>query len=594
MKKERAFSLVESLIVVAVIGIVAALGGAIFSNVVTSARDQKLISDVDSLNRSVIAYIGAGGDLSSAKTPEEVLSALKRSMSHASRVPTLSGSKIDERLTFTLQSPNEVSGKSWRAYWDGSTNRFVLGKSGNTPGIKGFVLDDSLTHDGAEDENAKSSMLYAAEDNWIWDYQEVPPTIPAGPSIIPLSEVPDSTATPVPVGPGGGGSGSLTPLSAPTFSIASGAFPIASFDLPLTIANPNPAGASALFYSIDFGNWKAYTGPLSVSPGTVVAAQAIAINDLYSDSTRVDQTYDFIPDALIPPVISPDRPELGLFTGRVINVTLIEQNAGSVSRMQYKIGGDPWMDYSGPFKLDRADYPSGALVQARAVPLSEFYTSSTTTLRTLGVEEPAVTGGAVGSFSNPTGEEFMVTNIGSSGSSDYFEWGRDTWTNEEAWSFGDPSLAPVLSSSWLNYTSTAFNNVKAGNRFQIGTLDYFNGTIAGGSGAEKITFTANLDFKMNGVNASTSLDFDFELVNVLNALDPNDPWADADFVKLSNPIASEILTFRGIDFRFQLEFGETTSNGISLFDEFHVLEGRSSTTRLYGTLVEVGSLNFNN
>jgi hypothetical protein len=261
--------------------------------------------------------------------------------------------------------------------------------------------------------------------------------------------------------------------------------------------------------------------------------------------------------------------------------------------MQYKIGGDPWMDYSGPFKLNRADYPAGALVQARAVPLSEFYTSSTTTLRTLGVEEPAVTGGAVGSFSNPTGEEFMVTNIGSSGSSDYFEWGRDTWTDEEAWSFGDPSLAPVLSSSWLNYTSTAFNNVKAGKRFQIGTLDYFNGTIADGSAAEKITFTANLDFRMNGVNASTSLDFDFELVNVLNALDPNDPWADADFVKLSNPIASQTLTFRGIDFRFQLEFGETTANGISLFDEFHVLEGRSATTRLYGTLVEVGSLSLN-
>jgi len=116
VKKELAFSLVESLIVVAVIGIVAALGSAVFSNVVTSARDQKLISDVDTLNRSVIAYLGAGGDLSRAKAPEEVLSALKRSMSSASRVPTLSGSKIDERLTFTLQSSGEVSQNSWRAY----------------------------------------------------------------------------------------------------------------------------------------------------------------------------------------------------------------------------------------------------------------------------------------------------------------------------------------------------------------------------------------------------------------------------------------------------------------------------------------------
>jgi hypothetical protein len=436
------------------------------------------------------------------------------------------------------------------------------------------------------------------------DYQEVPLPIPAGPSIIPLSEVPDSAVPPSTTGPGGGsggGSGSAqTPLAAPTFSIGSGAFsigsgafPIASFNLPLTIANPNPAGASALFYSIDFGNWKAYGGPVSVPPGSVVAAQAVAINDLYSDSTRVDQIYDYIAESLIPPVISPDRTELGLFTGRVVNVTLIEQNPGSVSRMEYKIGGDPWTAYTGAFKLDRNNYPSGALVQARSVPLTAFYTSSTTTLRTLGVEEPAVTGGAVGSFSSPTGEEFMVTNIGSAGSSDYFECGRDYWTYDEAWSFGDPSLAPVLSKSWLNYTSTAFNNVKAGKRFQIGTLDYFNGSIAGGSSAEKVTFTADLDFKMNGVNASTSLNFDFELVNVINILDPNDPWADADFVKLSNPIASQILTFQGIDFRFQLEFGETTSNGISLFDEFHVLEGSTSATRLYGTLIEASSLTFN-
>jgi hypothetical protein len=77
-------------------------------------------------------------------------------------------------------------------------------------------------------------------------------------------------------------------------------------------------------------------------------------------------------------------------------------------------------------------------------------------------------------------------------------------------------------------------------------------------------------------------------------IDPNDPWADAGFGKLSNPITSEIRTFRGFDFRFQLEFGETASNGISLFDEYHVLERRSAATSLYGILVKVGSLSFNN
>jgi len=249
---------------------------------VTFARDQKQISDVDSLNRSVLA-------------------ALKRSMSHASRAPTLSGSKIDERLTLTMQSPGEALGNGWRAYWDANAYRFITGKTGDAPEIKRFVPGDRVTSDGKEDANAKSSMVNAARDNCIWDYQEAPPTIPAGPSMIPLSEVSESAAIPFPTGPGGGGPHSLTPLAAPTFSIGSGAFPIASFNAPLTIGNPNPARTSTLYYLIDFGNWKAYSGPLSVPPGSVVAAQAIATSDLYSDRSRVDQNYDFIPGSLIPP-----------------------------------------------------------------------------------------------------------------------------------------------------------------------------------------------------------------------------------------------------------------------------------------------------
>lgn len=591
MKKTRAFSLMEALIVVAVIGIVAALGGAIFSNVVTSARDQKLQSDVDSLNRSVLAYLGAGGDLSKTTSPQEVLAALKSRMSHASRVPTLSGSKVDERLTFILQNADEASQKTWRAYWDGSENRFVLAASGAAPGIKNFVLDDTLTNPGEEDENSRAAMLYAAEDSWIWDYQEVPLTLPTGPPPIPLSKVPDSIATPAPPG---SGPGALTTLATPTFSLPSGAFPIASFDLPISIANPNPAGSSELFYSIDFGNWKAYTGPLSVPPGTLVAAQAISINDLYADSSRTDQSYDFIPGALIAPVISPDRPQLGLFTGRVITVTLIEQNSSGLSTMQYKIGDEPWTNYTGPFPLGRDEYPSGASIQARSLPLNDFYTPSETALRSLGVEAAVVTGAAVGNFSSPTGEENMITNLGSGGSSNYFEWGRDTWTNAELRSFGDPSRATVLSKSWLDYSAAGFNTVIAGERFQIGTLNYFNGTIAAGSAADHITFTANLNFDMNGVAASTALAFDFELINVVNQNNPNDLWADADFVKLSNSFGSQTITFQGIEFLFQLEFGETSADGISLFDEFYVLEGRSASTKLYGTLIEIGSVNFNN
>lgn len=593
MKTQRGFSLVEVVITVGVVGILAALGIASFSNLVGSTKREKLALDIATLNRSITAYIGAGGDLSKAESPEDVLNALKKEMKSASRVPTLSGSKVDERLTFALQTANEASGKTWRAYWDAGQQKFVLQQGGDTPGIKGLVLDPSAAKAIEEDENTKSSMLYAEKGGWIWDYQEVPPSTPPGPSSFVPAEVPNTPTPPAPTG-SGGGAPSSTALATPQFSLASGAFPIGQFNLPVTITNPNPAGSSTLYYSVDFGNWKSYNGPLSVPPGAVVTAQAIAASDLYSNSGLASENYRVIPADLLPPIISPNRPLMGLFTDRVLSVTLTDQNSSSISRLQYRIGGDPWQDYAGPFSVSRDDFPTGALVQARSIPIDPYYLSSTTTLRTLGIETASITGNANGSFSNPAGESNMVTNLNSSGSSsDYFSWGRDFWTSSELASFGGASKAPILSKSWLDYNAGTFTNVGAGDRFEIGTLSYFNGTIVGGTGANQISFAADLQFNLSGVNASTTFQFDFELINVTNQNNPADPWADADFVRLSDSIASQRLTFNGVEFEFQLEFGETTADGISYFDEFHVLENRSATTKLYGTLIEVGSISFN-
>lgn len=113
------------------------------------------------------------------------------------------------------------------------------------------------------------------------------------------------------------------------------------------------------------------------------------------------------------------------------------------------------------------------------------------------------------------------------------------------------------------------------------------------TGADEVSFAANLDFNVGGYNASSSFNFDFALINTINNLDPNDPWADADFVRLQNPLAEETLNINGIELQLLLEFGETTADGLSTFDEFHVLEGKSAATQLYGTHVEVGTMNFN-
>jgi prepilin-type N-terminal cleavage/methylation domain-containing protein len=345
MKNSKAFTLAETMITVAVVGILAAIAAFSVSNLVSSARNQKLFSDINTLNRSFTAYRGAGGDLSKATTPEEVLSALKKRMSNGSRVPTLSRSKIDERVTLEFQDASEASGTDWRAYWDASQYRFVLQKSGSSPGVKGLSLDPTAVPDDEVDGNSKSAMLYAKEDTWIWDFDEVPVPVPAGPSNFTVGEVPDSS-TPPPVTPPSLPPSSTTALAPPGFSIPEGSFPISSFNLPLSLTNPNPAGTSTIYYSIDFGNWKVYSGPLSVSPGSVVAAQAIAVNDLlYTNSSRVDQSYAALPSLLLEPIITPDIPVFGLFSNRTIKVTITDLNDPSISKLQYRIGGDPWQDY---------------------------------------------------------------------------------------------------------------------------------------------------------------------------------------------------------------------------------------------------------
>lgn len=585
----------ETLITISVIGTLAAIGMVTTSNVVSKSREQKLISDVATLNRSIIAFVGSGGDLSKAENPDEVLLALKKSFSNASRMPGFSGSKLDERVAFTYQNDKESQSKNSRAYWNSAEGRFVISTSGDTGGISGVTLVDTPpSNDGTEigttgTSNAKVPLLYAEETSWIWDYEEVAPSVAPGPSTVSVSEVADTTPT-----PSGSATGlptaSVIPLDPPTFSVPGGSFPISSFNLPLTLMNPNPSGSSEIYYSVDFGNWLRYSSPIAVAPGSIIATQAIALTDLYASSSKVDESYSVIPIDLLPPIITPSSPEFGLFTNRALTVSLADQNSSAISKLEYRIGGDPWQTYTASFTLDRNSYPSGAMIQARAVPQSQYYIASNATLRTLGIEKALISGTSAGSFSKPIGEAAMLTNLTGGSSGDYFTWGRDYLIGNEKVS---PEVLLMLKQSSLEYSTVSFSGMEENQRFQIGNLSYLNGTTISGTAANQVSFSTDLSLNLNGVYVKSSFNFNFDLVNVLNTNNPNDPWADADFVKLARPVASEVLDFNGVQYKLQLEFGDATSSGIALFDEFHVLEGKTATTKVYGTLIEIGTVGFN-
>ncbi|MEM9016058.1 MAG: choice-of-anchor K domain-containing protein, partial [Verrucomicrobiota bacterium] len=575
--RQRGISLMEILTVVTGVGILATITTALISDLFVDAREQKQVRDVETLNRAVLSYLGAGGNLDSVTDPRDVLTALKRRVSSGARTPGLAGSKIDPGMTFELQSSAEASSSQPRIYWDSSTMRFYVATSGESPGIERFYHDPDAIPEDTGDADANFAFLYAGEDNWIWDYADVPvPSSPA-PLEIPTTVSPPTTIPPTPTGYPTPPSPSVAPLDPPDFSVVSGTYPIANFDLSLVLANPNPTGSSAVYYSLNYGSWQLYSGPLSVSPDANVAAMAIAMSDLYTNSSRVDHAYGVLNEDLLSPAITFSAPQLGLFTNRSAQVTLTDLNPPGVSTLEYRIAGGPWLSYAGPFTLSRDDYPTGAMVQARAMPTNPYYNASTTTLRTMGIEPLSITGDADGEFYDPTGESGMVTNLTGGARSDYFNWGDDSDSNH--------------SKSYLDYTATTLGQISGQDRFRVGTIDYFNGTIANDSGATAISFSVNLDLDINSIAVSTTFDFDFELVNTAN--DSSDPWGSADFVRMSQPIATEIIDINGVGFQLQLEFGETTENGISYFDEFHVLENSSAATQLYGTLIEVGTIDFN-
>ncbi|MEX2578292.1 MAG: choice-of-anchor K domain-containing protein [Verrucomicrobiales bacterium] len=584
MNSRAAFSLVEALIVVSVIGLIASLSIVGVNQMVNSAKREKLLSDVRTLNRGVMAFRATGGDLSGANSPEEVLDTLKQGLASAERVPGMSGAKIDPRISFVMQTAEEANSTDLRAYWQPDEQRFAVTRSGGTPGIKLFVHDaEAAERDYGEAEN-KSAVLYAAEETWIWDYEDVAADAPAGPTEIPLNPDPDDEtppASPPPsTPPPPTGTDALDP---PIFSVPSSSHSITSFDLTLSLTDPNPAAASSLYYSVDYGAWTLYSGPIQVGPDANVAAQAIAVDDAYTNSSKVDHAYTALPFDLRPPVISTDIDTLGLFVDRTATVTLLNPNDPTVSRLRYQINGGGWVDYDSPFLIDRDDYRNGATILATAVPFeTPYYLGSSESEKTIYAEKITVTGDALGSFHDPVGEDTMVTNLAEGDSSSYFEWGED-----------QSSSSDDLSKSWLEHMAGTFNLPHTNERFEIGELSYYNGQILGGTGADRISLGVDLNLVLNQVEASSTFEFDFDLVNVPNHYDSNDPWRDADYVKLTDPVASESIVINGIQFQFQLEFGESTSSGISLFDEFHVLEDHSATTKLYGTLIEVGSVEFN-
>ena len=278
IQREAGFSLIQILVVVALLAVVATGGILAASSYRTAVNRAKLKSDVATLNRATRTFLANGGALSGLSTVDAVLARLKTgaTASQKDQVVGLRESMIDGRLTPVAMTTEEEAGTELRVTWNGSSQRFELKTSG--PGVKEFALGESFT--GGE-HNRNSSIEYASQDNWIWDYTDRQASRPPAPDDAPLMN--PAVTPPAASAPAG-----AIQLAPPSLAPAGGSYALTDYPLMVTLT-PDPGNPpdSVEFYSTDGGaSWVLYETPITVDPDTRVRAYAATSDpDRYVDST---------------------------------------------------------------------------------------------------------------------------------------------------------------------------------------------------------------------------------------------------------------------------------------------------------------------
>lgn len=389
---KQGFSSFEALLVVAILGVMATVCVAIYQNVSLSTKQAKLDSDLATLNSAMQSYLLFGGKLTGNESLEAVLTKLrsKASVETAQQVVGLAGAFLDPRFQAVMQTEAEASSDEQRIYWNSPKHKFESATSGPV-GIKEFRINyEYVEPENGLVESRETILDYAHESNWIWDYQEAAPALQLQPTKVALYSVEETTSVdtyvspvsttlpePPPASPPGSGPVVLSP---PTFSIPPGTHPISDFTITVEIIDPNPTG-SKIKYSKNHGPWNDYAGTgISIDPGEILSAQALPVESSgdYLFSTVTEGIYAASPEDLTPPIINLSEAAFNPPAVNTITAHLVNPNDPTVSRVDYRLGGGPWITYAGgDFQINSASYPLGVTIEAYAVSSSTYWNDST-------------------------------------------------------------------------------------------------------------------------------------------------------------------------------------------------------------------------
>ena len=364
----------------------------------------------------------------------------------------------------------------------------------------------------------------------------------------------------------------------------------------ITLSDANPGGISAVEYSTDSGaTWQAYADPFQVTyaefpEGATILAKAVPviIPEHITESGVASTNLPIPPKLEVPGFdLAPGDYVKSIYNG---GITLDDDNPAGSATLAYRVDGGSWQDYDSAtgIVLDgwpNSTVPAGTPTSAKVVEVIARATDylnnrdsdgATGSYRRIwlvpnlafGVESSGVpsslhefTGSSSGLFKDAVAESSSSYTF-ADGSS--FTWGTASGTNG--------------ASSWMTYDGTSWEGMQAGEMFRLGTLDYFNGTIASGSGATEVTLELTVELQLP--DATEIFNIDLSLDNTPNI--QGDADASADYVTIGNLINDFTTEIDGIEYQLNLAFGYYGNNGFSTVDQFHVHEGAVATADLWG------------
>lgn len=309
--RSSAFTLIEVLLVTAVVGIVSGLALVGVQGVRDNARETRLRNDVTVLNNGIDAYRAAGGVIAgaSASNASAIIAKLKTVAATNSTALGPPGPFIDPRLQIAMQSEEEGSKPGARADYPDAAGYFFVREDG-AAGIKEFVRGEASL---VVTETRQGSMSYTPGGEFLAAYGEQPAATPlsaAAPASVAGQD--DSAKT----------GRDLVKLPRPVldvrYSWASGfvsysgeSLPLTNFPLVVRISSPVVSSEAELRVGWDGAvpsaggnpNVRSNVDILGYPPNTlpVVLAQVFSANTArYTNSDPIKISFSGIPEQVEP------------------------------------------------------------------------------------------------------------------------------------------------------------------------------------------------------------------------------------------------------------------------------------------------------